>query len=414
MVCVYPVHFTWTRTHLVNARSNRRNIVTGLLALIVAASTSLGAADEPTKSSKPQSLLAGIGARGVFDPSVTEDPATRRLWMSYSSFEASPNSHAGVSLRIAYSDDGETWHDAGVVQEFRNVTAGPFQGTEAGEAEIDGESPGTWQNETSTLVYDAQAIPEQRWKLFWHQTLWVNDVPRYASYSWIALKMADSPEHLAGAQPIKLFTGYMARSAGESTEPPASSPLAGPPAIRLDKADPQLGACMFGQPSALSTHEGLYLALDCAWLGSRPQLHTVLLRCNYPGCSVTDGASWTVIGRLTEPRDGPQLNERYEGFGGTSLVEKNGRYYLLATPVASARHRYDGCNVYRFEDLRFGKLERQRNGRLVVAQTVRGIPDTHHGACAAHARLKGILLSQIVSSAAPRTMQIRQTDVPLP
>lgn len=94
----------------------------------------------------------------------------------------------------------------------------------------------------------------------------------------------------------------------------------------------------------------------------------------------------------------------------------------VATPAArkvllagiGARGVFDGCNVYRFEDLARGKLERQRRGQLVIAQTVRGIPGTHHGACAAHARLKGILLSQIVSTAAPRTMQIRQSGVELP
>jgi hypothetical protein len=144
-------------------------------------------------------------------------------------------------------------------------------------------------------------------------------------------------------------------------------------------------------------------------------LHTVLLRCGHPNCVVIDGASWSVIGRLTEPGDGPQIDERYKGFGGTALVEKDGRYYLIATPVTVAGDRYDGCMVFRFEDLKKAKLERQRRGKLVVAQTVRGIPDTHHGACAAHARLKGgILLSQIVSTAAPRIMQIRRSGVELP
>jgi hypothetical protein len=334
--------------------------------------------------------------------------------MSYSSFEASSHSRSAVGLRIAYSDDGESWHDAGAVQGVTEVVAGPFQASEAGEVEVESESPGTWQNEASTLVYDTHAPREQRWKLFWHQALWVNDIPRYASYSWIALKMADSPENLLHAPPIKLFTGYMARTAGESSAAPALSPISGAPAIQLDRKDPQLGACMFGQPAALSAADGLYLALDCAWLGTRPQLHTVLLRCAYPNCVVTDAASWTVVGRLTEPRDAPRLDKRYEGFGGTTLAENNGRYYLIATPFASAGHRYDGCNVYRFEDLAYGKLERQRSGQLVIAQAVRGIPETHHGACAAHAKLKGILLSQIVSTAAPRTMQIRQSGVELP
>lgn len=363
---------------------------------------------------KTQQVLTGIGARGVFDPSVTEDSTTNRLWMSYSSLEASTHSESGVVLRIAYSDDGETWHDAGAVQGFTEVLAGPFQSGGAGEVEIETPSPATWQNEASTLVYDARAPREERWKLFWHQALWVSGVPRYASYSWIALKMADSPENLAHAKPIKLFTGYMARKAGESNAEPAFSPIPEPPAIQLDKKDPQLGACMFGQPAALSTQDGLYLALDCAWLGTRPQLHTVLLRCAAPNCVVTDAESWTVVGRVTEPPDGRKLAEHYEGFGGTALAEKNGQYFLIATPLA-AGGRYDGCSVFRFEDLANGQLERGRRGELRVAATVRGIPDTHHGACAAHARLQGgILLSQLVRSASPRVMQIRRSGVELP
>ena len=362
----------------------------------------------------PQKLLVDVGARGVFDPSVTEDPETRRLWMSYSAFDVSSNSQSGVNLRIASSDDGDTWRDVGVVQRFTDVVVGPLAAvTDAGELYVEEGSLGTWQNGTSTLVYDNHAPRDQRWKLFWHQALWVNDVPRYASYSWIALKTADSPENLVHARPIKLFTGYMARTTGESAAAPAVSPIPGPPAIQLDKMNSQLGACMFGQPAALSAPDGLYLAIDCAWLGTRALLHTVLLRCGYPGCVATDAAAWTVAGRLTEPRDGPQLDEQYLGLGGTALAEKGGHYYLIATPI-TADNRYDGCNVYRFADLAYGKLERRR-GKLVVAQTVGGIPATHHGACAAHSRLQGgILLSQIVSTAAPRVMQIRRSGTELP
>jgi hypothetical protein len=392
-------------------RSTSRNLPIAVVAVV--ASTFALCVTAEADSSATTAILAGVGARGVFDPAVTEDPEKHRLWMSYSSFETSSHSQFGVNLRIASSEDGETWRDAGVVHGFTDVTVGPLAATDAGEGYVDEGSRGTWQNEASALVYDGHARREQRWKLFWHQALWVDGAPRYAGYSWIALKMADSPENLAHATPIKLFTGYMARTAGESAAPPAVSPLPYPPAIQLDKKDPQLGACMFGQPSGLAASDGLYLTLDCAWLGTQARLHTVLLRCAYPGCNLTDAASWTVVGRLTEPPDGPRLNEQYKGFGGAALAERDGRYYLLATPIAAEDNRYDGCTVFRFKDLKLGKLERRR-GKLVVAQTVRGIPETHHGACASHARLKGgILLSQIVSPAAPRVMQIRRSGVEL-
>jgi hypothetical protein len=385
-----------------------------LLLLLLGFSAAQALADE-NAASRRIALYGHESARGIFDPSVAHDPQNGRFWMSYSSFEASAHSRWGVSLRLAFSDDGERWHDAGEVQSFSDVTVGPLQATEAGEMEVPESSRGTWQNETSALVYDTHAPPEQRWKLFWHQTLWANDVPRHAGYSWIALKMAASPEELVAAPAVKLFTGYLAKSAGESSSPPAMAPIAGPPTIELDKRDPQLGACVFGQPAALSAKEGLYLALDCAWLGTRPLLHTVLLRCAQPACNVTDAASWAVVGRLTEPRDGLLIDERYRGFGGTALAEANGRYYLIASPVTQADDRYDGCYVFRFKDLARAELQRERRGRLNIARIVSGIPNTHHGACAAHADLKGgILLSQIMSTAAPRVMQIRQSGVALP
>lgn len=360
-------------------------------------------------------IEGGGGSRGMFDPSVTQDPATKQLWMSYSAFEASTHSRSAIGLRIAHSDDGKSWHDAGAVQKAADVIVGPLQASDAGELAVDANTRGTWQNETSTLVYDAAAPSAQRWKLFWHQTLWANDIPRHASYSWIALKMAETPEKLVAAETIKLFTGYLAKSAAEWAEMPAFSPVPAPPAIQLDKLDPQLGACVFGQPAALSTAEGLYLALDCAWLGSRPSLHTVLLRCAHPNCNVKDASSWKVVGRLTEPQDGPRLDERYKGFGGTALVESDGRYYLIATPVLAKDDRYDGCLILRFDDLATGKLQRERRGRLVVSRTVTGIEDTHRGACAAHSELKsGILISQVLSTASPRIMQIRSSGVQMP
>jgi hypothetical protein len=263
-------------------------------------------------------------------------------------------------------------------------------------------------------VYDRAADPGQRWKLFWHQALWANDVPHYASYSWIALKMADAPENLARAPAVKLFSGYLAKRDGQFDAGPALAPIAGPAAIELNSKDPQLGACVFGEPAALSVTDGLYLTLDCQWLGSLVQPYTTVLRCAYPACNVTDAGSWAVVNRITDPRDGQRIDERYKGFGGTSLVEKNGKFYLLATPVLTNGNRYDGCQIYRFQDFPSGTLERTR-GRLVSVGQVRGIPDTHHGACAYHARLKGgILLSQLVITAAPTVFQIRRSGIEVP
>src|SRR5687768_7487035 len=126
-----------SRKESVNTALTFRLVLATVLSFIASSAPVLCSADE---AAAPQrAILGGMGARGVFDPSVTEDPATRRLWMSYSSFDASTHSRFGVSLRLAYSDDGEKWHDAGAVQKFSEVLAGPLQATEAGELEVGSE-----------------------------------------------------------------------------------------------------------------------------------------------------------------------------------------------------------------------------------------------------------------------------------
>lgn len=107
--------------------------------------------------------IAGVGSMGIFDPSLARDPATGRLWMSFSEVNASANSIWGVGLRLAYSDDaGLTWIDAGVIDPHRDVTVGPLTVTSPGEPAIPANSPGTWQSETSTLVYDPNAVVGER------------------------------------------------------------------------------------------------------------------------------------------------------------------------------------------------------------------------------------------------------------
>jgi hypothetical protein len=385
-----------------------------LISLLLVIALTQPGANAATDPAQLRIQFPGVGRFGIFDPSVTEDPTTKRLWMSFSAVDPSTHSKWGVGLRLAWSDDGgESWRDAGVLERFVDVTVGPLETTAEGEAAIDEKTRGTWQNETSTLIYDRDAAASARWKVFWHQALWADDTPRYASYSWIAMKAADTPEHLATATAVKLFTGYLAKSDGEKSDAPAFAPIAGPATIPLDRKDASLGACVFGEPAALSGPDGLYLALDCQWLGAQVQPHTVLLRCSYPGCNVTDASTWTVVSRLTEPRDAKRLDEKYKGFGGTALVEKNGKYFLLATPVETSGTRYDGCNAYAFTDLTHGVIARSRS-KLAATTEVHGIPGTHHGACAYHEHLRhGILLSQLVTSAAPAMFQIRGTDAQL-
>jgi hypothetical protein len=371
--------------------------------------------DSATPNTDPVRItFTGVGTQGIFDPSIAEDPDTGRLWMSYSEVGDSTNSVWGVGIRLARSDDGRTWQDAGAIAPFTDVTVGPLTVTSPGEPDIPVGSPGTWQNETSTLVYDPNAAPGERWKLLWDQILWVNNSIYLASYSWIAMKAAATPEGLAAATSVKLFGGYLLKTDGETAGAPAFPPIAGPPQISLHAKHADLSTCVFGEPGALATSAGLHVSLDCQSLGSTVTPYAVLFRCATPGCVMSDSASWTYVTRMLGPADAQAIDPAYKGLSATAFIEAAGSVYLIATPVAATGDRYDGCRVYRVTDLASGTLERSAGNLVTVAQ-VDGIPNTHHGACAYHANLgDGILYSQLILADAPTIFQLYASRVDIP
>ncbi len=114
-----------------------------------------------TTGSFPRRLLVPDSEpNGFFDPSLALDPATQRLWMSYSGVTG-PAGSGAVSTHLAYSDDGgDTWCDGGLVNSSEPEPNPPaeFAGLEA-----------KWNHETSSIVYDPDAPANARWKVngFW-------------------------------------------------------------------------------------------------------------------------------------------------------------------------------------------------------------------------------------------------------
>src|SRR5437899_1198386 len=135
----------------------------GLLAIGMFSLMGLGAANQ---LGTPVTI-PGVAERGIFDPSIAATPLGQRAWMSYSAVNPSrrfPDRNTRViGTRLAYSDDaGATWNDAGsTVNETKDVALG--------------SKAGTWVSEVSSLVFDPAAPPEERWKLFWHHYLHVNE-----------------------------------------------------------------------------------------------------------------------------------------------------------------------------------------------------------------------------------------------
>ncbi|MEM6731392.1 MAG: hypothetical protein AAF658_07535, partial [Myxococcota bacterium] len=176
------------------------------------------------------------GDNGTFDPSLELDPATGRLWMSYSSV-LGPGGSARVSTNLAYSEDGgATWCLEGVVNAAESVAPADLP-------EAFRERPSHWNHEVSTLVRDAAAPEEARWKLLWHRFLVADDGvagtdDRQFAFGWIGLKSAATPSALLRAEEQKLFvaTGYASVRSFNDT-------IIGPPLVDFS-TDPSLSRCL--------------------------------------------------------------------------------------------------------------------------------------------------------------------------
>jgi hypothetical protein len=410
----------------------------GKVLLVIALCVGPGACSGGSSSSTPSNpetapqperiSIAGAGDLGIFDPSLARDPASNRLWMSYSSVETSnfypPEQYWGVSIRLAFSDDnGSSWQDAGVELATRVETqVGPMPVGPASPA-IAANSDGIWQSETSTLRYDPGAAAGERWKLLWFQYLHAGQHSYFADYSWIALKMAATPLELATAMPIKLFGGAGLQAANTNAGAPVFAPIGGAPALQLntdltrsvagaDRAE--LSLCIFAEPGLHTTASAIYLSIYCADASTAPITeYLVYFRCSSP-CNITGAASWEYIGRLLTPADAAVAGADHH-YQAPALVQQNGKTYLLATPVdTSTGDRYNGCRVYEFTDINSNQLRRDGGEPLQITR-VDGAAGSHHGACAVIAGLDGgILLSQFSPTATPETFRIFRSQVVLP
>ena len=395
----------------------RSAVLVLVLALSIAA-----CGDDSNRTAPIRLTYSGVGALGIFDPAVTLDPATNRVWMSYSAVDSVTSLRApwGVGIRLGYTDNGgSVWSDNGLVTATRDVTVQPGISVTSPEPAVTVASPGIWQSETSTVVYDPHAsVPTgERWKMLYHRILWANNIPYYVSYSWIEMKQASTVAGLAAATPVKLFGGSLIKNDAPSLTNTAA-PIGGAPAFALNTKHAELTNCgLFGEPSLLATGDTLYMALDCQLLGGASvEPYVVMFKCTSP-CTMTNLASWTYLGRVTTPADAAAINSAYKGLSAPALTTQGGRYYLITTPVATSGDRYDGCQVYEFADLTTGLLQRNGAGGPLlppVAQ-VTGISNTHNGACAHHAALSyGMLHSQLDTNNPPEIFRIYQSRVNIP
>lgn len=362
----------------------------------------------PVAPAAEKLTFSGIGDLGIFDPSITLDPSSGRLWMSYSSVNTSPNYSSSVywavSTRLAYSDDdGLSWQDAGVTVS-PSIERTDFGPDNTASIAIPSASNGIWQSEMSSLVYDSHpSTPaSERWKLIWVQYLHAASTSYFADYSWIAMKMASTPTGLASASTVKLFGGAGLKANNTNTGSPVYSPVAGAPVIQLNTGITntvgpnvnELNLCIFAEPGLHSTASSVYMAIYCADASTSPVTeYIVSFRCNSP-CNMTNAASWTYLGRTLSPTDAQAATGDHH-YQAPAWLEKNGKTYLIVTTVdTTSGSRYNGCRVYEFTDVDNNQL-RRNSAQLVEVSRITGEENTHHGACADYNNLKGgVLLSQ--------------------
>ena len=302
--------------------------------------------------------FAGVGAHGIFDPSVARDPASGRIWMSYSAVDPSATWSQNVnvvSTRLAYSDDnGKTWTGSSggaIINNYSDVTL-----SLAGQS-----TAGTWVNEVSQLVYDPNAIAGERWKILWHHYLTISNI-RHFEHGWLGMKSASTPEGLAAAPEVKLFAGYLYDSVNNTAAGNSGSPVGGAPQLQLDTAFPALSNCAFSEPGMYASGSAVYLSLLCVKISSLSPVTIsdhpiVLLKCSG---SCATGSNWSYVGTVLQDSNAAAIG--YDtGFSASGLFESGGSIYLVATPVktigAPWPDYYSGCRVYRFTNIDSAQLQ---------------------------------------------------------
>jgi len=338
--------------------------------------------------------FAGVGANGIFDPSVARDPANGRLWMSYSAVDPSPMWPANVTVvatHLAYSDDdGKSWAVSGggeLINDYADVTLPLPPPNDAG----------TWINEVSQLVYDPNpANINETWKLLWHHYLLIDNV-RHFEHGWIAMKTAGTPGGLAAATEVKLFSGFLYDTGNDTQGGASRSPVGGAPQIQLDTAlDSALNKCVFSEPGMYATSSALYLSLLCVHTPDNHHL-IAMFKCNSP-CSATSAANWSYLGTALQNSDAAAFG--YDnGFSASGLFESGGNVYLVATPVQTAgapwSDYYSGCRVFRFADIDTALLQMTGSVPALIG-SVNGTAGSFNGACTYHtgANMSGMLYSE--------------------
>ena len=345
---------------------------TALILLLLFAGCS--SSSPPPAATSVEITFAGVGQNGIFDPSLATDPATGRIWMTYSEVSDSvlwPTQNTRIETRLAFSDDaGASWTDTGtVINPAEDITLPQPAPNNAG----------TWTNEVSALVHDPGAPASERWKLLWHRYLQING-NRAFQHGWIGLRTAAAPTGPWSAE-RKLFVGLL--------YDPVNDVTIGPPEVQLDQLDAELNAVLvFTEPGMVATAGSLFVAL-LAGEGTSQNGRIILLEL--PHASPT----WRYRGSfLVNAQDGPALG--FHGFSAPALYVQGSTHYLLATPQTN--DMYQGTFVFEIADLQTATLVRAGSVPTTILEVPPSTPGVFSGAAGyvSEATASGIIISEAV------------------
>jgi hypothetical protein len=366
----------------------------------------------PAASKASGKLITVHPARrsGIFDPSLADTKPGQRAWMSYSAVDPSPRwpdkNTRTITTRLAYSDDrGATWTDLGFAINGISETA-------------TGHNAETWNNEVSTIVFDPYAPARERWKLFWHHYLYINEKGRFDN-GWIAYKAAATPAELRGAQESKLLVGRGYNSANNDSDGPTGAPVAGAPLVDLHLLHKDLNTCVApSEPSAIAAESGIYLSVSCfrpkapgplAMLIGGAEPIVILLKCDAP-CRPTSSGAWRYIATLLTPNDAQAVGaDRYSA---SNLFAQGTKFYIISSPVSTkpVNGAYNGCHVFRFSNIANGQLEGD-GSHPTILKRIEGNPGSFNGACtyAQNVTVSGFLYGEVRFGIGRPYFQIFQT-----
>jgi hypothetical protein len=259
-------------------------------------------------------------------------------------------------------------------------------------------------SEVAFLVDDA-ADPEaqRRFKLFAH---------RYFIY----------PPAADRGQNLRHQLGSINLRTAASLEGPWSDDVAllgwdlTPPEIRPAVDVNQLGDVMatcfaISEGGALAFDDELDFVFTCPHsAGGRVRQRVVLLR------SGDHAASFHFIATLLEADDA--MFDGAEELSAPSLFTAQGRTYLLVTPVSGVPGAggYAGCVLIAFSDRLSGRLERDRDGHVIVRRLLPTDGGRFGGACAwdPRADATGVVISQLFFEASTPSFRIFATGARAP